>query len=183
MSKDVSKDMSTENTSLYTVVQVSEMLDISKKTVYRYIDKMLSKGVNGVVKGDIDGVKGKYNTKTFVNDIGLAYIIRLSDKGSKIGKSDSVKDSLSAVTDSDSDLTPGQSSDSDLIDFLKEQIKAKDELIKSLTEQNYNNQCLLLNLQNQLLLSQPKTDSDVPSDMVQSSDSDVPKKRHWWKRG
>lgn len=183
MSKELSKDMSTENQSLYSVLEVAGMLDISKRTVYRYIDKMDSKGVKGYVNGDDTGVTGKYNTKIFINEVGLAYIIKLSSKtGNAVHEVDSVpvKGSLSAETETDSNF--------ELIAFLKEQIANKDKLIESLTTQNYNNQCLLMNLQNQLSLLQnnPVESSGSESvsvpESVSGSESVVKEKRHWWNR-
>lgn len=190
--------MSQENQECYSVLEVAEILGVSKKTVYRYIAKMLNKGVKGLVSG-VNDERTKYGTKTFINNAGLAYMLKLSNQPAGYVRSEIVKGSLPAdsISEDKQKAEPAQEPlpepeplpesvpDSDLIEFLKEQIKIKDDLIKSLTEQNYNNQCLLMNLQNQLLLNQDN--SAVVSESESESESEsvpdsVPIKKHWWNR-
>lgn len=182
--------MSQENQECYTVLEVAEILGVSKKTVYRYIAKMLNKGVKGLVTG-VNDERTKYGTKTFINNAGLAYMLKFSNQPAGYVRSEIVKGSLSAesISEDKQKAEPAQEQvqelvsvpDSDMIEFLKEQIKIKDDLIKSLTEQNYNNQCLLMNLQNQLLLNQDNSAVVSESESESVPDS-VPIKKHWWNR-
>ena len=110
----------------YSVTETAKMLDISTKTVYRYIEKMKHSAVDGFivnVNGDVNGdVNGQFRCKYLITDIGIDYI--RTDRN--IPKTEQ-----------------SNNNDNELINSLLEQIKAKDRQIEMLLRQTENYQLLL----------------------------------------
>lgn len=148
---------------MYSVKDVAIMLDISTKQVYRYIEYMKKDNIQGFVNSS-DSVTGV----TTVNDTGLDYIkerrrsvSRPVPRSSSVGKTDT-----------------------ELVNFLyaelrakDEQIAQKDEQIATLLQLNQNSQVLLQQLQ-QTISATPFIEGSSIVEPV----TEKPSKKHWWQR-
>lgn len=133
----------------YTVLQVAEICNISKKTVFRNIEK-LNNNFIVVVDRVQDSVQYTVNSKvitnvTMFNDVSIPcntkYLI--TETGLNYFKE---KYSIDTVK------TDSISHNDSMIEFLKKQIEIKDEQINKLLQQNNNYQVLIAEMQNNTLL-------------------------------
>lgn len=125
---------------MYSIKEVSELLGVSRKTVYNAIKKAEKKGVTYIVKNDVNGNKK-------VTEQGYSYLSEVYSKNSEF-KNNSDSNDKSLVNQL---LEQLRSKDIQLSEKDK-QIQEKDSQISQLIEQSRNYQVLLKSEQDKILM-------------------------------
>lgn len=141
----------------YSIKQTAELLNISKSTVYRQLNKAMQNGAKNLQKKC-------ENSATLVTQKGFDYLSKLnniSDDNCKQEQDDIASENI---------IKQQQQ----MIDLLQEQIKIKDTEISNLMTQAQNYQVLLLQeKQNKLLVDDTLNDCEG----VSSLDADTDKQK------
>lgn len=141
----------------YSIKQTAELLNVSKSTVYRQLNKAMQSGAKNLQKKC-------ENSATLVTQKGFDYLSKLNNISDDNCKQE--KDDIS----SENIIKQQQQ----MIDLLQEQIKIKDIEISNLMTQAQNYQVLLLQeKQNKLLVDDTLNDSEG----VSSVDLDTNKQK------
>jgi DNA-directed RNA polymerase specialized sigma subunit len=142
----------------YSIKQTAELLNISKSTVYRQLNKAMQNGAKNLQKKC-------ENSATLVTQKGFDYLSKLNNISDDNCKQE--QDDIS----SENIIKQQQQ----MIDLLQEQIKIKDTEISNLMTQAQNYQVLLLQeKQNKLLVDDTLNDCEGVSSL--NTDTDKQKK-------
>lgn len=142
----------------YSIKQTAELLNISKSTVYRQLNKAMQNGAKNLQKKS-------ENSATLVTQKGFDYLSKLNNISDDNCKQE--QDDIS----SENIIKQQQQ----MIDLLQEQIKIKDTEISNLMTQAQNYQVLLLQeKQNKLLVDDTLNDCEGVSSL--NTDTDKQKK-------
>lgn len=142
----------------YSIKQTAELLNISKSTVYRQLNKAMQNGAKNLQKKC-------ENSATLVTQKGFDYLSKLNNISDDNFKQE--QDDIS----SENIIKQQQQ----MIDLLQEQIKIKDTEISNLMTQAQNYQVLLLQeKQNKLLVDDTLNDCEGVSSL--NADTDKQKK-------
>lgn len=142
----------------YSIKQTAELLNISKSTVYRQLNKAMQNGAKNLQKKC-------ENSATLVTQKGFDYLSKLNNISDDNCKQE--QDDIS----SENIIKQQQQ----MINLLQEQIKIKDTEISNLMTQAQNYQVLLLQeKQNKLLVDDTLNDCEGVSSL--NSDADKQKK-------
>ena len=142
----------------YSIKQTAELLNISKSTVYRQLNKAMQNGAKNLQKKC-------ENSATLVTQKGFDYLSKLNNISDDNCKQE--QDDIS----SENIIKQQQQ----MINLLQEQIKIKDTEISNLMTQAQNYQVLLLQeKQNKLLVDDTLNDCEGVSSL--NSDTDKQKK-------
>lgn len=142
----------------YSIKQTAELLNISKSTVYRQLNKAMQNGAKNLQKKC-------ENSATLVTQKGFDYLSKLNNISDDNCKQE--QDDIS----SENIIKQQQQ----MIDLLQEQIKTKDTEISNLMTQAQNYQVLLLQeKQNKLLVDDTLNDCEGVSSL--NTDTDKQKK-------
>lgn len=181
-----------DNQKEYTVKEISELLNVSKQTVRNYAQEDKKKNLPPVPCRK--HIHTFYYTEDGLEEIALRMGIdynkadnqseplpkpqtkmpKSQSKTEKIDQTDNQVDNQTAKNDNQIDKTPAMAED--YIEFLKNQIKTKDQQIADLTKQ-LENALTLTNQQQQLSVA----DKIVADTNVTDDEPEIQKKSFWKK--
>lgn len=147
---------------LYTIAEVSDLISLSKVSIYK---KLKLKELHGHVV--------KNNGITYVDDEGLSFI------KDSLKKNDEVKSSLNNDDKESSSNPEIAAEETDLVSYLKEQLTVKDNQIAELMQRLAAEQELVKNMQ-VLQLNKPTTQNLVEA--PESDQENAPEKPSFWSR-
>jgi transposase len=147
---------------MYDVKQIANILDVSKKTVYKYL-----KDHEKELKEYISSKK----RKKVIDHKGLKVLARLSDRQDKLNSYIQKQQGSKGVTTDKEKLKENQGQDNDYIELLKDTIKDLKQDKQDLKDQVNQLQKLLDQQQQLTLLDKPKQEKEKDKDKKQTDDT------------